>query len=301
MFKNVLFLLLVFTIPAYSFGQGCSDAGFCTVNVFKPEMEDTLPAAKNQIKIGIFNGAAEHNISVFGSYLEYNRQINHKISTDVKLTSLSQTGNNISTFGFSDVFLNLNYLPSKKLRLTMGVKIPLNEGNTMKDGFHLPMDYQSSLGTVDIIAGIGYKLKKVDFVLAVQQPLTHNKNQFITELFPPENILSTFHSTNNYKRNGDILIRISYPLSFGNNFKLTPGLLPIYHLNNDKFTDLNGVEKEIKGSQGLTLNGNIYLDYMIKDLNFVQLSFGAPILVRDARPDGLTRSYVVNLEYRFGF
>jgi len=78
-------------------------------------------------------------------------------------------------------------------------------------------------------------------------------------------------------------------------------LLPIYHLSNDKFTDIDGIEQEIEGSEGLTLNWNIYLDYPLNDTQNLQLILGAPFIVRDARPDGLTRSFIASLDYRINF
>ena len=96
-------------------------------------------------------------------------------------------------------------------------------------------------------------------------------------------------------------MRASYPLNLGSKLILTPSLLPIYHLANDKFTDIDGIEQEIEGSQGLTFNWNLYFDYPLNDLQNLQLSVGAPFVVREARPDGLTRSFVANLEYRIRF
>ena len=32
-----------------------------------------------------------------------------------------------------------------------------------------------------------------------------------------------------------------------------------------------------------------------------EFNLGTPLIVRDARPDGLTRSIVLNLEYKFRF
>ncbi len=57
----------------------------------------------------------------------------------------------------------------------------------------------------------------------------------------------------------------------------------------------------IDGSQGLTLNGNAFFDYEINKKNALQLNVGAPFVVRDARPDGLTRGLVINFEYRIKF
>lgn len=78
-------------------------------------------------------------------------------------------------------------------------------------------------------------------------------------------------------------------------------MLPIYHLTNDKFTDELNIKREIEGSQGLTLNGNVYFDYEFNAKSSLQLNVGMPFVVRDARPDGLTRSFIANLEYRIKF
>ena len=64
---------------------------------------------------------------------------------DVKLNTLAQSGNGISTFGVSDILANANYAVTSKFRLTLGAKIPLNAANKSLDGLPLPMDYQSSL------------------------------------------------------------------------------------------------------------------------------------------------------------
>ena len=163
------------------------------------------------------------------------------------------------------------------------------------------MDYQSSLGTFDIIVGVGFELGKLQCVTAIQQPITQNKNAFLSEKYPVSSELRNFQSTNNYKRSGDVLFRVSYPIMLGDKFKITPSILPIYHLNDDKYTDALAVERTINGSQGLTLNGNAFFDYEINNKNAMQLNVGAPFIVRDARPDGLTRGLVINLEYRIKF
>lgn len=284
-----------------SYGQGCSDAGFCTINSFKPNSTDSTEVLNNQLKIGAFYGSADNSISVYGGYFEYNRQFNEKFGLDAKLTTIAQSGNGISIFGLSDVFVNTNYKANERLKFTLGAKIPLSIANKTNDNLPLPMDYQASLGTFDLIFGIGYVIKKIQFVAAIQQPLTQNDNQFIATSYPINSKLRTFQSTNKFQRAGDVLLRVSYPLNITPKFKLTPSLLPIYHLTNDKYTAEFDVEKEIIGSQGLTLNGNFYLDYELTSKSTIQLNVGIPFIVRDVRPDGLTRSFVANLEYRINF
>ena len=80
-------------------------------------------------------------------------------------------------------------------------------------------------------------------------------------------------------------------------FKLTLSFLPIYHLTKDKFSDVNGLEQEIEGSDGLTLNTNAYLYFEINNRSELQFNLAMPLVVRDERPDGLTRSLIATLEY----
>lgn len=288
-------------IAHHSYAQGCSDAGFCTINSFKPNSNDSKKNLKNQFKAGAFFGNADYSISAYGTYLEYNRQLNEKFAIDAKLTTLAQNGNGISTFGLSDIFVNTSYKASEKVKFTLGVKLPLSQANKTSNNLPLPMDYQPGLGTVDLIFGMGYEMNKIQFVAAIQQPLTQNDNRFMATQYPVNSKLRTFQSTNKFVRSGDVLLRVSYPVNITPKLKFTPGILPIYHLANDKYTDEFNVQKEITGSQGITLNGNAYLDYEINSKSIIQLNMGIPFIVRDSRPDGLTRSFIASLEYRIKF
>ena len=281
--------------------QGCSDAGFCTINSFKPNHNDSTPVYKNQIKTGLFLGKADNNILAYGNYLEYNRTIKDNLGIDIKLTSLGQGGNAIGTLGIADLFVTINYQTGKKLKWIGGLKVPLTTADKSKNNLALPMDYQASLGTFDLIFGIGYAIKKLQLVAAIQQPLTQNNNQFISTQYPVNSNLSRFQSTNKFIRSGDVLVRISYPLVIKPKLKFTPSLLPIYHLTQDKYTDEFNNQKSISGSDGLTLNGNVYFDYELNNKNTIQINFGMPFIVRPVRPDGLTRSLIGNIEYRVKF
>ncbi len=302
MTKKYLITLLFISTAYYLHGQGCSDAGFCTVNSFQPAGTDGPAEYNNQLKIGASYGLADYDIAVGGFYLEYNRQITQAIGLDAKITTLSQTGNDVSVFDISDLYLNVNYNFSEKLRLTLGVKVPQTNGNTREDdGLPLPMDYQSSLGTLDLIAGLGYAIGNFHIVGAAQIPLTQNENEFVADDYPENSKLYEFQTTFKFVRSPDVLLRVSYPIQLGNRFKLTPSLLPIYHLGNDKYTDTQGTQQEIEGSEGLTLNGNLYVDFKITEKQGLQLSLGSPFVVRETRPDGLTRAIVAGLEYRMSF
>ena len=280
--------------------QGCSDAGFCTINSFRPHAADTA-ATLNTLKAGVSYGAADHSIGAVAGFIEYSRMLGERFSADVKAAALGQSGNGISSSGMSDVYATANYKAGQTLKLTLGIKLPLTDGNTLHDGLPLPMDYQASLGTTDLLAGIGFSLGKTRWVAALQQPLTQNGNAFLSENMPAGSPLREFQSTNRFERNGDVLLRISLPLRLRQNLTLTPSLLPIYHLSNDRYTDAAMTQREIEGSQGLTLNANAYLDIEFGGGQALQFIMGAPLVVRDARPDGLTRSFLLSLEYRMNF
>jgi hypothetical protein len=303
-FRFSLVLIFIAGCLSTSFetsGQGCSDAGFCSINSFKPQLSDSSAKYKNQLLIGSFYGGADNAIAVYGSYLEFYRQINSKLGLDAKITSLGQSGNGITAFSVSDLFLNLDYKLIDQFKLTIGTKIPFSGANQAKNGLPLPMDYQSSLGTVDLILGFAFDWNKLMIASAIQQPFTQNDNQFLSSRYPISSPLRQFQSTNQFRRKGDVLIRIAYPVIDHGRCKVTASLLPIYHLANDQYTDDLNIVRDINGSKGLTLNGNLFFDYHINSKKSIQLNAGVPFIVRDARPDGLTRSFIVNLEYKIKF
>ncbi len=73
-----------------------------------------------------------------------------------------------------------------------------------------------------------------------------------------------------------------------------PGLLAIYHLYEDSYENVaNGSVEFIPNSQGLTLNATAQLSYDISDHIKLTLTGGSPLVVREYRPAGLTRHFVV--------
>ncbi len=303
-YKWAFTFLMTHTIANVQFAnaQGCSDAGFCTLDAFKPQSRDSLSLDTNNIfKIGFSNGGADHSISVLGGYVEYSRQITPAINLQGKLTYTSQNGNYIHSSSFSDLYIISSYDLKRKSKITLGVKLPFTDGNLKNKNLPLPMDYQPSLGTVDLLVGFSKEIKKIKLVIAYQQPITQNKNQFISNYYEMSSVFYNFQTTNQYKRSPDVLIRASYSVKASESFTITPSLLPIYHLSDDKFTDINLVENKITGSKGLTFNANLYFDYLIKPNAILGLSLGAPFITRKSKPDGLTRSYVASIEYSIIF
>ena len=58
---------------------------------------------------------------------------------------------------------------------------------------------------------------------------------------------------------------------------------------------------ELKGSEGITINGTAAVKYKLNNKFSIALSGGVPFVVRDIRPDGLTRKFVLSPEIIFNF
>ena len=78
-------------------------------------------------------------------------------------------------------------------------------------------------------------------------------------------------------------------------------MLFIYHLGKDNFENTFGKRETIIGSDGLTINGNLISAYRINSKNSLELSLATPFVVRDIRPDGLTREFTAGLIYKISF
>lgn len=280
--------------------QGCSDAGACTVPALQHADLFNQTEKKNSFTVGLTGGSADHNIFAFGAHAAYHRKFGNTFSADAKLTYAARSGNDINTSGIGDIYVMLNYRVSPSFTATGGVKMPLNEADRTFEGRMLPMDYQTSLGTPDLIIGVSYKYNNWMLALGYQQPVDQNQNIFIPSEWPSESPLADFVQTGRYDRSGDILMRISRIIPLQNNVTIIPGLLPIYHIRND-IDYLTYEQVDIEGSAGLTLNATMQAEIQSGLNNKLNLSLGFPLLVRKVRPDGLTRSFVLGVEYLVAF
>ncbi|MFV8337123.1 hypothetical protein ACNQF7_13715 [Flavobacterium sp. RSP29] len=51
----------------------------------------------------------------------------------------------------------------------------------------------------------------------------------------------------------------------------------------------------------MTINGNIIGAYAINTKNSIELSLATPFVVREVRPDGLTRKFTAGIIYKVSF
>lgn len=298
------FSITFFAIALWGFkltAQGCSDAGFCTIDSYSTEAKDSSKTTKNLIKIGFGYGGADHNIAIISNNINYKRTFNDQWALNLKLNSIVQSGDLYTNIGVSDLFVTGSYKPIKDLSIGFGIKVPLSNAGNANNGLPLPMDYQSSTGTFDGIITLGYKFKGLRLTLGYQQPLNQNNNDFNPALYDSTSGFRSFINTRQFHRQADIMLRVAYIFKLGKHFEISPSLLPIYHLGQDSY--LNDLDERvaIEGSEGLTFNGNLFFSYKFKEAHSIQLGYSTPFVVRKKRPDGLTRSYIVSLEYSFKF
>jgi hypothetical protein len=298
--KTILIIIIALFSNYTSYSQGCSDAGICSIG---NSFQDSKTEFKNGIEIGNIFGTGEADITYFSSYLTYIRTINDQLSFSSKVTYSIANGSFGQRGAFGDGYLIGNYnwktKTTRKWSSLIAFKIPFTSSNLKINEFSLPLDYQSSLGTFDLIVGLNLNYKKWDFNTAIQVPIfNNNKNSYFKEFSDTDD----FSSTNLFERKPDALFRTTYTIQLNNKkFSFKPNLLFIYHLGEDRFENAFGKTETIQNSDGLTINGNLITSYAINSKKSIELSIASPFLVREARPDGLTRGFTAGLIYKVVF
>jgi hypothetical protein len=297
---NIVVVLLVNNL----FAQGCSDAGFCSIPYHQQKITKGNQSLGNSITTDITFGLGDGNTTLLTPSILYSRKFGNRLSWDTKVTASYITGSLGSIFNVGDWYSTINYaLPQqgkKEINFLAGVKIPMTSANDKIKGQPLPMPYQTSLGTYDLLLGTAWVLdQKIDINVAFQIPVINsNKNTFIKEYATD----TRFETTNNFIRKPDALFRLGYILNSGNKkWLFRPNVLAIYHLGEDSYENIFGQRQNLNGSKGLTLNLNLQTQYKLSTTRGIGLSIASPLIVREIRPDGLTRSLTVGLNYFIGF
>ncbi len=300
--KHYLSVCLIFLAQVYVYSQGCSDAGICYFSTPSNDVE-LNDQNKNSIEAGLIFGKGLEDVSYVNGYLSYRRTFSEKVSLAGKIT-YNQANGSFGTLGqFGDAFIIGNYQLTKKeksnLTAVLGLKLPFTFGNLKINNISLPMDYQASLGTFDLLAGLEYNYSNWSLNTAVQIPVFNtNKNSYFDDFSASDD----FPTTNLFERKSDLLLRVTRVLkSKSGKWILKPNVLTIYHLGNDYYRDVFNERQVINESSGLTVNINLITTYKINDVNSIEVSLATPLLVREIRPDGLTRSFTAGISYNYNF
>lgn len=298
--RNILLMVLFFWATTFSYAQGCSDAGICSIGHAFDTSEKKL---KNNIGFAVIFGKGEADLSYLSPSVSYTRKITEKFSLDSKVSFSSASGSFGTSATFGDAYLIGNYAfkEEKDIQWTaiFGWKFPFSSSNRKINGYSLPLDYQASLGTFDLFSGANLKYREWDFNAVVQIPVfNNNKNSYFREFSGTDD----FPSTNLFQRKSDALASAGYSIKTKNEkFTFKPNVIFIYHLGEDSYETISGKRENIIGSDGLTVNGNLISAYNINEKESIELALATPFAVRTIRPDGLSRSFVASLIYKIAF
>jgi hypothetical protein len=309
----ITFACLLFTSEASA--QGCSDAGVCTAG---PLGDITLVGGSGKVGWDVRNEArmmfsyaiGEQRTTILQLTPELKVNLTERLRVQARIPFMNITGNLGSTSGVGDPVVTASYAIIKPdaegLDALLGVKLNTGKAALTDDSLRsLPMPYQTSLGTKDLLMGLNYRNRHFTVGVAYQLVVADdNSNGFTHENWQDVPEAQGYFESSGLMRADDAVARIQYAFKISR-LVIQPGLLAIYHVGPDlrQITLASTPERiSVDGSQGLTLNITADARYPIGDHWSLEASFGTPVITRDVRPDGLTRSMVLNagLAYRFG-
>jgi len=215
--KKILYLIVFISLFEKLPAQGCSDAGICTLgsSLKKDQTFDRFSFAINQSL-----GNAEQKVNVHSTQIEISKSVFKKAQVQLKLPYIFTQGNLANTEGLGDITASYTYQFYQKndwiINYTLGFKLGVNAAdkafeiqlpanNTM--WMALPMVYQTSLGTHDILLGADARYKRVwRFALGFQMPIVQfNKNNFESSIAQNTPNASAYFTSNKLMRRPDAL------------------------------------------------------------------------------------------------
>ena len=301
---TIIIVLLIVLRKDNVQAQGCSDAGVCSISPSHSIADDSTTidrGATSSVSLTTSLGMGEQGVSIFQIIPEFNIGISKKFSLQARLPFVKINGNLDDVTGIGDVVMGLSFIanrkPSTNTVIYGGVKIPLSDANEKEKNRSLPMPYQVGIGTLDFIVGISHSFYNWQTTVGYQHVLDNgNKNEFTRSLWAENKDAQKYFESKGFIRGNDASLNVEY------NFKMkkvniAPGVLAIYRINKDQILDSSNVHYDIKGSDGITLNITGDATYEIGKKSTLRFQLGFPVIVRDVRADGLTRSFVINLGY----
>ena len=161
-------LLFVVLISTAGFSQGCSDAGFCTMGAMKPDQpfNKKIQVRLRSMEISFYRGTTPKPVTpvIYVATADFNFSLNSKTSFQIKLPFQAVNGQLANTSGLGDISVCITRMLLKTenydINFSIGGKIPTNNAAKDIDDLPLPMYYQTSLGSYDLIAGISLISRK---------------------------------------------------------------------------------------------------------------------------------------------
>lgn len=308
----IFFILTICSIQLHA--QGCADAGFCTMGAMRPDQgfSKKVNLKLRSLEIGQYIGRTKFKNTIIAYTADLNVGITDKLTCQVKVPYMFTSGKLGKTNGIGDLSLSVtrNLISHEKYQLnaTLGAKVQLATQNRLSEGGRaLPMYYQTSLGTNDLVFGISMISKKWLFATGWQKPFNSNhgiNNKFYWEEWegtPQWPYASHYPESFRLKRRADVMGRIQRDFRFSK-WGFNVGLLAIYRFQEDEWWDpKDWTWKDAPGSKGLALSLLTGIGYNFSTKHSLKMANGFRLIRRDANPDGLSREYVNTINYFYKF
>jgi hypothetical protein len=303
--RNLLLSGALFLWCHCVYPQGCSDAGFCTMGAMKPDQpfNKNIELKLRSMEVSFYRGTTTMTPIVYVATADFGFSLNSRTSFQIKLPYQFVSGQLADTRSLGDISLcftkTLRSNDKSDLNFSVGTKIPTNNSSLSAGGRPLPMYYQTSLGTYDIISGLSYITREWLFATGIQIPLNQNENQFLWGAWKGtehETYVLGYDRAKELKRGIDVMVRVERNFRFSR-FNFSLGLLPIYRVTRDEFTLPTGERTRPEEAQGLAMSGIFTTGYSFNVHSGIKLLIGHKIVQRDENPDGLTRELVTSFSY----
>ena len=299
---KIIFLLVILTIGGLRLSaQGCNDAGLCSMGDL--DGQGLGMGNKYNTQLSYFFVLGERQTLINTLQFEHRFMfLDDRVQVFLQLPFHYINGNLGQTFGVGDISLGLNYTYIRKKEIIasflIAAKLPPNESNQTIDEKGVPMVYQTSLGTYAIAFGANFFYRKWQVGLGYLTPFGSNRNYFYHSEWPDNEDALKYTEMHDLQRGDDAMLRLNRFFYTKKN-RYNVGLLTLYRMQKDVITQ--GEErKALENSDGLTLNINLGYQRILSNNDAITVSFGAPLVTREVRVDGLTRTFVLMFTYAFG-
>jgi len=290
-------------------GQGCSDAGFCTMGAMRPDQpfNRKVKFHLNSVEMSFYRGTTTRTPIIYVATADLNFSLNAKSTIQVKVPYQWVSGRLANTEGVGDLSVcytrNLIHTNRFDINYSAGAKIPTHPSDRAVNQRPLPMYYQTSLGTYDFVSGLSLLSRKWLFATGIQVPFGENQNQFVWRAWDgteEEAYVDRYDQAQSLRRGIDVMLRAE------RNFRLAQwnfsvGLLPIFRVSRDAFTNSRDQRVNSAETTGLALSGIATAGYHLNVKSSVRLLLGHKITQRALNPDGLTRNFVSSVTYVYRF
>jgi hypothetical protein len=187
------------------------------------------------------------------------------------------------------------------LKGTVGAKIPTGDDDLEDNaGNALPMGFQTSLGTYDMILLVTLLNNDWSFSAGYQHPFNENDNNY-QGYFIEEDENRKYPSSQNLDRGADLMLRAKRSFRLNDKLNISAGIMPIFRLqeSTSDYVTMNGDPGAIQSSAGLTLNIISSFNYTPTEKLSIDLNAGFPVVNRENAADGLKRAFAANLIFGY--